>query len=937
MSTLPSIPTSTYRIQFHQDFNFQQACGIVPYLHDLGVSHVYASPIFRAAPGSIHGYDICDHNELNPELGSREDFDAFTAELLCHDMRLILDFVPNHMGIAEASNLWWMSVLEDGPSSPFARFFDIDWTPLKMEMANKVLLPILGDQYGRVLERGELTLLFKDGSIFLKYGERLLPTAPRTIIPLLKRVAERLGEEVPAELESILYALEHLPENHETDDQRIKDRMREKEIVRSRLVNLCAESEAVSQEIEKVVADLNASGEGGNYDELDVFISAQSYRLASWQVASEEINYRRFFDVNDLAALRMHLPEVFETTHRLLFELLSTEVVAGIRIDHIDGLCDPREYLNKLQERYAEIHQKPVEKKPLYLLVEKILGHDEALRTDWPVHGTTGYEFGAQAMDILVDANAQPLITRTYQRFSGVTASYAECVYRGKLLVMRTTMPSEVNMLAHMLHHLSQTNRWYRDYTLNALVTALREVIACFPVYRSYITPDGQISHEDNRLILRAVASARRKNPDLERTVFEFLRDVLMPPANNAHPVDEEARLQFVLRFQQCTGPITAKGVEDTAFYVYNRLVSLNEVGGEPGSFGSDVATFHRKNAERFEKHPHCLLASSTHDTKRSEDVRARIAVLSELPQEWGQLLGRWHRANRKFRINVQGSWAPDGNEEYLLYQVLLGSWPLQPMSDEERAEYIGRIQHYMVKALHEAKVNSSWMEPNEEWDVAVKQFVERILTPGSGNKFEESFVPFAERIAELGAVNSLSQTILKLTSPGVPDIYQGQETWDLSLVDPDNRRPVDYVFRKSLMSSLDAAPSELFQQWKDGRIKFLVTHKLLQLRRKHPALFAGGVYEPLVVEGALADHCVAFRRVHEGRALEVLVPRLVSDVGTPPLGDCWQDTHVKLCHVNERLDAFTGNPVVFEGESLPLSQVFKDVPFAVFLGTLQE
>lgn len=926
-------PTATYRLQFHHGFTFADARAIVPYLHRLGISHIYASPIFRAMPGSIHGYDICDHNELNPELGGRAEFDALLGCLRQHGMGMILDFVPNHMGIAKADNAWWMGVLEDGPSSPYARYFDIDWSPLKMEMANKVLLAILDDQYGRVLERGDLRLAFQNGSFHILYQDRHLPTAPRSIIPLLRRVLESLPPGPQAELESILYALEHLPENHETDAQRIREKAREKDLLKQRLLTLCHESAPVQNGIERVIRDHYTVREGGspeNADALDALIHAQSYRLAYWRVASEEINYRRFFDVNDLAALRMHLPEVFENTHRLLLELLASDVIQGVRIDHIDGLCDPCAYLQRLQESYARLTGGTAADKPLYLLVEKILGHGEELRREWPVHGTTGYEFAAQVMNQLVQPDHEQALTRVYQKFTGITAPFSEHIYRGKSLVMRTSMPSEVNMLAHLLHHLSQTNRWYRDFTLNSLENALQEVIACFPVYRSYITAGSPASAEDHRLILRAIASARRRNPDMERTVFEFIRDVLIPPPNHTHPVDEEARQEFVLRFQQSTGPITAKGVEDTAFYVYNRLACLNEVGGEPGLFGTKAEVFHQENERRLQQHPASLLATSTHDTKRSEDVRCRLAVLSEMPSDWGRMIRHWQRLNKKHRVPVDEDLAPDANEEYLLYQSLLGTWPLEPMDAAQREDYLKRISHYMVKAMHEAKVNTSWIEPNLDWDQAVGRFVHRILAEGKNPVFEQQLSAFAQRLAGAGALNSLAQTALKLTCPGVPDIYQGQELWDYSLVDPDNRRPVHYEERQRLLDALDAPPAELLAHWQDGRLKLLVTHRLLTLRREHPQLFLQGSYTPLYAQGSHAGHVLAFQRSLGKHTLEVIVPRLTAKLPFPALGHVWGDTRLTLAPGKRRTHLLTRQPVPPEGGSPRLSQLFADLPLAV-------
>ncbi|MEA3209845.1 MAG: (1-_4)-alpha-D-glucan 1-alpha-D-glucosylmutase [Chthoniobacter sp.] len=926
-----SIPHATYRLQFHQGFTFQAARTLVPYLHALGVSHVYASPFFRAAAGSMHGYDVCDHNELNPEVGSRADFDAFVAELDRHEMGLIADFVPNHMGIGELQNAWWLDVLENGAASPYARFFDIDWQPLKRELENKVLLPILGDQYGRVLERGEFRLQFASGTFSLTYSGLRLPLAPRSIRPVLHRAAELLVKP-PAELESILTALEHLPHRNETDLEKLTERLREKQIIRERLARLCSENAAVEEAILGAIAEFNDNTNPASFDRLDALINDQPYRLSFWRVAAEEINYRRFFDINSLAAIRMELPEVFADTHRLLLELIASGAVKGVRIDHIDGLSDPRAYLRTLQERSAEALQRGPDPKAIYLLVEKILAPGERLRADWPIHGTTGYEFGNQVTAVLLDAEAKRAMTDCYSRFIGLKLDFREVAYRSKRLVMQLSMASEVNSLGHMLNRLSESNRWYRDFTVNALITAVREVIACFPVYRSYLVPGCPPDEHDSRLVNRAIAQARRRNPALERTVFEFLRDVLLPAERNAHPVDEEIRSAFVLKFQQCTGPITAKGVEDTSFYVYNRLVALNEVGGEPGDFGGTTEHFHRQNASRLADFPHSLLATSTHDTKRSEDVRARIAALSEEPQNWSHSVRRWRTANRKHKREIEGESAPDSNEEFLIYQTLVGSWPLTPLDHAGRENYVQRIQDYMVKALHEAKVNSSWIEPNEAWDNAVRNFVAKILQPEPGNRFLPAFELYAEQIAQLGAINSLSQTVLKLTSPGVPDLYQGTELWDLSLVDPDNRRPVDYDLRRAHLASLEAgaSPAELLETWGDGRIKLRLIQAVLRFRREHPSLFAAGSYEGVASSGAFAQCCVAFERKAGSENLLVVVPRLSSRVGFPATGERWQDTTVAPSTVQGAwVDVVTGREHT-AAPALRLAELFGELPAAV-------
>jgi (1->4)-alpha-D-glucan 1-alpha-D-glucosylmutase len=927
------IPSATYRFQFHKGFTFDDARALVPYLDKLGISHVYASPFFRAAPGSTHGYDVCDHNELNPEVGSRAQFDAFVAELHRHGMGLIVDFVPNHMGIGEPQNRWWLDVLENGPSSPFARFFDIDWQPVKRELENKVLLPVLGDQYGRVLERGEFRVAFADGVFSLDYHGLRLPLAPRSTRPLLQSALDQFTDP-PAELASIITALDYLPGRTDTTPGKVAERMREKKIIRDRLARLCGEMPEVRTAIEAVIAALHDFSNPENLDRLDTLLSDQPYRLSSWKVAAEEINYRRFFDVNSLAAIRMELPEVFEHTHRLLLELIGCGAVNGVRIDHIDGLANPRAYLANLQEAAADALKAPTGSQPLYLLVEKILGSGERLRPEWPIHGTTGYEFGNQATGVLVDPDAERPLTDSYARFIGFKMDFREVVYRGKRLVMQVSMASEVNVLGHLLNRLSESNRWYRDFTINALTTAVREVIACFPVYRSYLVPGQPADEADSRLINRALAQARRRNPALERTVFEFLRDVLRPPENNPHPVDESLRAEFVLKFQQCTGPITAKGVEDTAFYVYQRLAALNEVGGDPGLFGTSVAAFHRENAERRAEFPHCLLATSTHDTKRSEDVRARMAAISEVPTEWAHIVRQWRTANRKLKRQVEGESAPDANEEYLLYQTLLGSWPLHPLDDEGRAAYVARIQDYMVKALHEAKVNSSWIEPNEAWDSAVRDFVERILRPGPTNRFLPALEPFAERIAEGGAINALAQTVLRCTAPGVPDTYQGAEMWDLSLVDPDNRRPVDYDHRRAQIASLagDVSPSDLVEHWRDGRIKLFVLRTLLRFRRDHRQLFAEGSYTPVQAGGTFAECAVAFERKFGDETLLVMVPRLSSRVGFPATGALWQDTILAPATADGAwTDLFTGRTHA-AAPALRLDEVLADFPVAALV-----
>src|SRR5216117_841971 len=781
-------------------------------------------------------------------------------------MGQILDFVPNHVGIAEPLNEWWMDVLENGPSSRYAPYFDIDWRPVKFDLRYKVLLPILSDQYGRVLERGELQVHFEEGTFYLRHGDRRLPIAPGTyryvLDVALENLAEHKDEDFYAELQSILTALEYLPRRTETDPKRIAERIREKEIIKRRLERRCREAPQVQQAIERALAQINGEpGDPRNFDALDELLNAQSFRLAFWRVAAEEINYRRFFDINDLAAIRIELPKVFDAVHRFLLDLVSAGAVTGLRIDHPDGLYLPGEYFEKLQQRCAKALGIALPKagRAIYMVAEKILTGSETFRKDWRVHGTTGYDFANQVTQLLVDSSAEAAITKTFHRFIGHSVPFGHLLYAKKLQVMKLALANDVDVLGNMLDRLSERNRWYRDFTLEALSRAVRETIACFPVYRTYLAPGQLVSEEDRQIVERAISGAKRRNPAMEESTFNFLRDVLLfrfPATLDA--AGRAAHTHFVLKFQQTTAPVMAKGLEDTVFYIYNRLTALNEVGGQPQQFGLSIEAFHERNLDRQRNWPTSLLATSTHDTKRSEDVRARIVAISEVPDLWPRWLQRWQVTNRRWKRTINDLEAPDANEEYLLYQTLLGTWPVQPDGEPDPAaipEYIERIEDYMAKALHEAKINTSWIQPNEEWDAAMRDFVTRVLDSAPRNKFLPIFLPVAKEIARLGAINSPTQTLLKLTSPGVPDIYQGSEIWDYSLVDPDNRRPVDYNRRREMLDALaTATPGELMQTWPDGRIKLFLTQLLLRFRRQYPDLFHRGEYLPLCASGTFAE-----------------------------------------------------------------------------------
>ncbi len=957
----PRIPSATYRVQMHKGFTFAQARDIVPYLHDLGISDLYTSPFFQASPGSTHGYDIVDHNHLNPEIGTEADFDAMVAALHEHKMGLLADFVPNHMGIAETTNGWWMDVLENGPSSLTAKCFDIDWHPLKRELENKVLLPILGDQYGRVLERGELKVSFEGGSFYLNYFDKRLPINPRQYGQILSlALAELQSHDDPAasgigslhggtyhvsELQSIMTQLEKMPPRTATDPAHIAERAREKEVAKVRLEQLCTDHPQVAAAIAHAIDIIQGKpGDAGSFDRLDALIDSQAYRLSYWRVAAEEINYRRFFDINQLAAIRVEDKEVFNATHQLVWKLLEKGAVTGLRIDHPDGLYDPRGYFQALQENFARLtsQELPADGKGLYLLGEKILSGEESLREDWAVHGTTGYDFTTHVTQLLVDPAAERSFSETYQGFIQRNVHFPTLVYEKKRQTMTLSLANDINVLGFILNRLSERNRLHRDFTLNALTTTVREVVACFPVYRTYLTHGQPPSAVDRAVINRAVTLAKRRNPGTDASIFDFLRDILMFkfPANTdaAGHADHE---HFVMKFQQCTGPIMAKGLEDTAFYIFNRLVALNEVGGEPQHFGSTTEKFHHTNEHNARRWPHTLLATSTHDTKRAEDTRARVAALSEMPDAWREALQTWRAANAAHRGDVDGELAPSENEEYLIYQILIGTWPMHvkdggigpafaAMSDEDHAEYVGRIQEYMTKAIKEAKVNSSWVQPNEPWDEAVRGFVAAVLSRGEENRaFLAAFEPLAERAARLGVINSLTQTVLKLTVPGVPDIYQGCDVWDYSLVDPDNRRPVDYEFRRKTLAALKGTDGrELLATWPDGRVKLFVLSTLLRHRRDHADFFQEADYHATEATGEHAGSVVAFVRAHAGAELLVVVPRISSRVSDSPVGEAWGDTSLALEDGGIWRDLFTGREV----RGGRLSEILADFPCAVLV-----
>jgi (1->4)-alpha-D-glucan 1-alpha-D-glucosylmutase len=942
------IPVATYRLQLNTTFQFGQAAALVDYLDGLGITDAYVSPLSMARAGSNHGYDVIDPGRLNPELGSDDDFRRFAAELRSRQMGMLLDVVPNHMCIATSDNWRWRDVLENGPSSAVARFFDIDWRPPKPELAGKVLLPVLGEQYGRMLESG-VSVAYADGAFDVVFYESRLPLTPRSwthlLEPALAELRRRFGDEEPRvlELESIMRAIGHLPARTEIAPAKIRERRHEREILGRRLSALTDGDEEVRAAVDASIRAINGvKGDPRSFDRLEALLGEQPYRLSHWRVAADEINYRRFFDINDLAAIRVEDPVVFAVVHELSLRLAREGIVTGFRIDHVDGLFDPEKYLLDLQRAFREAGgQAGAQGASCYVVVEKILAPREQIPSEWPVQGTTGYEFAALVSSVLVDATSAPRLRQMVARMAGDHVRFSDIVYASKRLVLRSAMSAELNVLARRLDRISEQHRYTRDFTLNSVHGVLTEVIASFPVYRTYIRPgDTAVSERDRRPIEVAVRLAKRRNPVTNESLFDFVRSVLLLEDPDGLSESQRAeRRDFVLRFQQLTGPVMAKGLEDTAFYRYFPLAALNEVGGDPDAFGGGVEEFHRLNVERARLMPNGLSATATHDTKRGEDTRARLLALSEIPDPWAESVARWQEMNRPHRADVAGQEAPDGTEEYLLYQTLVGTWPAQGLTPEYRE----RIRQYLHKALLEAKVHTSWINHDEAYENAVLSFVEAVLDPQRSAAFLDDIARFQQRVARPGYWSSLSQVLLKIASPGVPDFYQGTELWDFSLVDPDNRRPVDFEVRRAHLEGLRAEAARdprgladrLMAQPEDGRIKMFVTMRALGFRREQQRLFQQGSYERLTISGKCASHAVAFARTFEGQAAVAAAGRhyaRLGAAGTPPTGALWADTKLILPTAlagRRWRDTLTDRMVGSDG-ALPLAEVFAHLPVAL-------
>ncbi len=908
-------PRATYRLQFYSGFRFRDAMPVVSYLAALGISHCYASPYLKAHTGSVHGYDIADHSVLNPEVGTEAERTAFVQALTSQGMGQILDVVPNHMRVDDPNNRWWWDVLERGRRSRFAHYFDIDWETPERPYEDKVVVPILGGLYGEVLESGEIRLDFEAdaGRFVIRYYDHVLPIGPQSYPRLLAEVARAVAG-LGSEAESLWQEISALIAGFEQvvgEAQEARDEMAWRAEMQRRWATWIATCAECQQALARVLDSYNSGEDAGRhrFDALHELLEEQHYRLTFWRVAGYEINYRRFFDVSELAALRMEDPEVFAATHALIGQWIAAGAVEGLRIDHPDGLRDPKAYCERLQEWVTGLGPRGGRDSgragPIYLVLEKILAATETLPGDWRCDGTTGYDFMRLVTGLLVDPEGAAGIDAAYGGFVDGPDDYARMLYECKGLVMHTSLGSEIYALGLALDRIAERDRRTRDFTLSAQRTALFEIVACFPVYRTYVT-EGHVSADDRRWIDAACEAAQTRNPLVEPGVVAFIRDQLL--LNDWAQRDAEERaavLEFVAAFQQYTAPVMAKGLEDTLFYRYNRFVALNEVGGDPSRFGVSAESFHAANVERLARWPGSLLATATHDTKRSEDMRARLAVLAEIPAQWARQAQKLKAQNAHLK-SVAGPGAPTGRDEYLFYQSLVGIWPLrdrEPVWDDLRR----RLKDYMLKAVREAKAETSWVRPDTDYEAAMLRFVEGVMDPVRNGAGLEALAAFIKPLARVGLFNGLSQTVLKLTAPGVPDFYQGSELWDFSLVDPDNRRPVDYALRYGALADVarfDDLPAparapflaDRLAQIEDGRIKMHIIRCLLRARRDHGPLFEEGTYRPLAFRGAGSRHLVGFMRIWRDEVLVVIVPRYywaLSRGGTRlPLGpEVWHDT----------------------------------------------
>ena len=908
----PSIPIATYRLQLTAYFNFEKAAEVVPYLKALGITHLYASPFMKARKGSSHGYDVVDHTQLNPELGGEAGFAKLSEALRAHDLGLILDFVPNHVGVHFADNPWWLDMLEWGPASPHASAFDIDWEQLPYRKRGGVLLPILGSSYGEALERGNIELRYDvdEGSFSCWYFEHRLPIAPERYGEILRMLVKEAGAE-PGDTGKQILALasryKGLRHPNRQEAPRLKQELRE----------IAGGADIIARGLSAYRAGADRKAQTLTLHHL---LERQHYKLGHWRLASSDINYRRFFDVNSLAGLRVEETNTFEAAHRLVKTLIADGKLQGLRLDHIDGLRDPAQYFQRLRRLIREAQGGGA--KPFYVVVEKILGEGERLRDFSGVHGTTGYEWMNAIAQLLIDGKGLDPLDEVWRQISNQAPKLEPVLKAAKHRVLETLLASEFTVLTRLLARIASGHYSTRDFSADSLRQALELYVLHFPVYRTYLTAAGPTAH-DRALIEITIARARAEWYAADEGIFDFLRDALtldlIKPGRPPHSAPRVRR--FALKLQQFTGPLMAKSLEDTAFYRFHRLLALNEVGGDPAANALSVPDFHDMMQARAKEWPYGMTATATHDTKRGEDARARLMALTEFPHDWTSAVARWKVLNAPQVVTGGQMRAPSAAAEYMLYQTLIGAWPLEG----PEATFAERIQAYALKAAREGKVQTSWLNPHEDYEAGLKTFIKRILDPARSGEFLKSIATLAQRVALLGALNSISQLTLKATLPGVPDFYQGTEFWDLSLVDPDNRRPVDFAARSAALASLHKPDWDMLaRNWANGRLKLAWTAHLLKRRTELADVFTLGDYQPLEVSGPHRDHVVAFARRHGRDAAIVVIARhfaAFSDGGRVwPRGEAFEAAVSFPEYAIEGIDA----------AQLSLSALFRDMPAAV-------
>lgn len=927
------IPTSTYRLQFQSEFPFQSAQKIISYLAELGITDIYASPIFKARAGSTHGYDVVDPSQINPELGTPEDFEALISEIQKYDLGWVQDIVPNHMAY-DSQNKWLMDVLENGAESDYADYFDIEWNHVYEENKGRVLAPMLGNFYGECLENGEIQLKYGEHGLFIDYFGLVLPIRIESYYRFLTHSLGHLARALKGrnhpdyiKLLGILYLIKNAPA-----EPKGKERYDQIAFVKGLLWELYNHNPEVKQFIEDNLKNFNGEkGKPESFNLLDHLLTEQFYRLSFWKVGAEEINYRRFFTVNELISVKIQEIKVFHKAHAFVNQLVEQGKVTGLRVDHIDGLYDPSEYLKRLREKTGDV----------YITVEKILELTERLPEVWPVQGTSGYDFLNYINGLFCQTESEEKLTNLYVKLTGIKTPYEDLFVEKKHLIVDKNLAGDVDNLAQILKKIAGQTRRGTDFTLNGLKRTLAEVLTLFPVYRTYANGDG-LTEQDRNYISETIEKARERIP-LLLNELNFIEQLLLLDWKESLTEEEKGlRLHFIMRLQQLSGPLMAKGIEDTLFYVYNRLLALNEVGGNPGKFGITLDEFHQFNQTQNEVWPHKMNATATHDTKRGEDVRARLNVLSEIPEEWEKQVQNWIEINRSKKSTVRNKAVPVGNDEYFLYQTLVGSYPF---SQDEHESFVGRVKDYMLKSVREAKLHTAWLRPDSAYEEGFLEFVEKVLDPSESNEFLKQFMPFQEWVAKYGILNSLSQTLLKYTTPGVPDTYQGTELWDLSMVDPDNRRPVDYELRSTFLKEIKEKAQqdipklieELSSHQKDGRLKLFLTHRILQARKENLTVFEKGDYQPLEVVGNLKEHIVAFARTVGDTMAIAVAPRFYTKLVQPgefPVGEkIWADTQIKLPQGSPSnwRNAIT-NQTVSGNDTIAIAQILQHFPVALLL-----